>query len=386
MAQASSSLGSEGRNQGSPLAGELQDQLQAQEALLAAQSRTVQRFLESQGRQVADGLLARVSQLRFTLPDQIVIDPEKQTTGQIPPDQRQQAVGGFVDRFTRADMRVLTRQHLAELEQSPDPAISTAARLTRHATVRTMVYLLLPTGRQVEYRAAEGEAIPSVPAGATRRVESAITAPTDVIVEEAQDEAERGEVIVPYVPYARLFFLPQWVAFDEHDQLLVGSAQEAEAHIASMQRFLDVLHAAVSLAPYMVADPEYQRKRYGILGQLVNQGRALARFQVQDIVETIKLRASAGSLNRGLSLSLPYFDDQSLQMKTRDFEVIPAGRIMFIPAFVVRAMRDEEAKVAQDTRLDPATRNHVLDELRMLADAFSAGDAGSPAPGSGSTE
>jgi hypothetical protein len=367
-------------------ASHLQEELAVQESLLAAQSRTVQRFLESQGRQVADGLLARVSQLRFTLPDQIVVDPEKQTTGQIPPDQRQQAVGGFVDRFTRADMRVLARQHLAELEQSPDPAVSTAARLTRHATVRTMVYLLLPTGRQVEYMAAEGEAIPSIPAGAARRVESAITAPTDVIVEEAQDEAERGEVIVPYVPYARLFFLPQWVAFDEHDHLLVGSAQEAEAHIASMQRFLDVLHAAVSLAPYMVADPEYQRKRYGILGQLVNQGRALARFQVQDIVETIKLRAGAGSLNRGLSLSMPYFDDQSLQMKTRDFEVIPAGRIMFIPAFVVRAMRDEEAKVAQDTRLDPATRNHVLDELRMLAGAFSAGDAGSPTPGSGSTE
>ncbi len=46
-----------------------------------------------------------------------------------------------------------------------------------------------------------------------------------------------------------------------------------------MQRYLFVLHAAVALAPYVVADEEYGRKRYGMLGQLVNQGRALARYQ-----------------------------------------------------------------------------------------------------------
>jgi len=45
-----------------------------------------------------------------------------------------------------------------------------------------------------------------------------------------------------------------------------------EAHIASMQRFLDVLFAARSLAPYMIADDEFEKKRYGMLGQLVNQG------------------------------------------------------------------------------------------------------------------
>ena len=35
---------------------------------------------------------------------------------------------------------------------------------------------------------------------------------------------------------------------------------------------------------------------------------------------------------------------------SHDFEVIPAGRIMFVPAFVVRAVQGQ-AKVAQDTRL-----------------------------------
>jgi hypothetical protein len=137
-----------------------------------------------------------------------------------------------------------------------------------------------------------------------------------------------------------------------------------------MQRFVDVLHFSVAIAAYIVADDEYQQKRYGMLGQLVNQGRALARYQTLQIIQTIKRRAKANDLNRGLSLSLPYFDDQDLEMKLYRFEVIPSGRIMFVPAFVVRAARMEQAKVVQDTRLNYSTRQHLLAELRILEKAF----------------
>jgi hypothetical protein len=160
------------------------------------------------------------------------------------------------------------------------------------------------------------------------------------------------------------------VAFDDKGQLLVKSANEAEAHVASMQRFLTVLHLAVSLAPYICAEQEYQRKRYGMLGQLVNQGRALARYETEEIIRTIQQRAASQDLNRGLSLSLPYFDDQMLEMKIHDFEIIPTGRIMFVPAFVVRAAREEQAKVVQDTRLSHSTRVHLLGELKALEQAF----------------
>jgi len=61
-------------------------------------------------------------------------------------------------------------------------------------------------------------------------------------------------------------------------------------------------------------------------------------------------------------------------MKTHDFEVIPAGRIMFVPAFVVRASEQEQAKVAQDTRLSPSTRKHLLAELNELEQAFDTQD------------
>jgi hypothetical protein len=45
---------------------------------------------------------------------------------------------------------------------------------------------------------------------------------------------------------------------------------------------------------------------------------------------------------------------------------------MFVPAFVVRAAREEAAKVEQDTRFDPSTRKHLLIELKMLEDGFAA--------------
>jgi hypothetical protein len=175
---------------------------------------------------------------------------------------------------------------------------------------------------------------------------------------------------VPFVPAARRFYLPQWVAFDDEGKMLVNSVDEAEAHLASMQRYINILHAASSLAPYMVADEEYQRKRYGMLGQVINQGRALAKYKTCQIIQTILKRVENSTLNRGLSISLPYFDDQELRMMEIELEVVPAGRIAFKPVFILRAARLEHAKVSQDTRLNVSTRKHLLHELDLLEQAF----------------
>jgi hypothetical protein len=222
----------------------------------------------------------------------------------------------------------------------------------------------------VTYKPAEEETIPSIPEDDEMEPESAITAATDAIAEEGQGEAGRGDLLVPFVPYARKFFLPQWVAFDRNGEMLVKSMDEANAQIKSMQRFMEVLFLAIALAPYISADEEYAKKRYGLLGQLVNQGRALAIYQVKEIICRIKERASTGSLNRGLRLSLPYFNDQELKIEISNFEIIPSGRIMFVPAFVVRAVRQEEVKVSQDTRYSPSTRKHLLCLLDLLEQSF----------------
>jgi hypothetical protein len=81
-------------------------------------------------------------------------------------------------------------------------------------------------------------------------------------------------------------------------------------------------------------------------------------------------RVDKQTLNRGLSITLPYFDDQNLETKVSNIEVIPAGRIMFVPAFVARASQGEQAKVAQDTRLNSSTRKHLLTQLKNLETAF----------------
>jgi hypothetical protein len=88
------------------------------------------------------------------------------------------------------------------------------------------------------------------------------------------------------------------------------------------------------------------------------------------MIRGIKRRAAAQELNRGLSLSLPFFDDQKMQIRLRNFTVIPSGRIMFLPAFVVLASRKEQKKVAQDFRLSYSTRRHLTQQLQMLESAF----------------
>jgi len=353
-------------------ASRLREEFGIKQALFNAQPVIVQRFIEAQAHQISDALVEHRPQVRFTLPDRIIAEmPQIDQPVQIivPAASREQNIGGFRNRLVRTDVKEPLRHRLNELEQSPDHAISASAGLLRFSSAIHMVHNMLPSGRSVTYRPDEGDDIPTIPTE-DLSPESAITQASDAIAEEGKSDSGRGDLQVPFVPAARRFYLPQWVSFDDNGKLLVGSVKEAEANLASMERFVDILHAASSIAPYIIADDEYQKKRYGMLGQLINQGRALARYKTLDIIRTIQERAKAGSLNRGLSLSLPYFDDQELRLKTTIFEVIPAGRIMFVPAFVVRAAREEAAKRVQDTRFNPSTRRHLMAELQMLEDAF----------------
>ena len=356
------------KNGGTPI-DHLRNEYEAQSALFNAQPPIVQRFLEAQASQIAQAYVERAHTVHFTLPDRVVTS-ERAEPLPVNPSVREQHVGTLRDRIGNHNVHETLRQRLIQLNQSDEKAVVVSADLVRYAAAVHMVRNMLPSGRSLTYIATDDEDIPSIPSDAEMDPESAITAVTDAIAEEGNAEEGRGSLQVPYVPAARRFYLPQWVAFDSNDKLIVNSIAEAEAHITSMQRFLTILFAARSLAPYLVADAEFEKKRYGMLGQLVNQGRALARYQTREIIRAIQERAKAQSLNRGLSLSLPYFDDQDLKIETKNFVIIPAGRIMFVPAFVVRAALEEQAKIAQDTRFSHATRTHLMAELQMLGDAF----------------
>lgn len=308
------------------LAGPLVHSYQAQEDLFRAQTPQVQRMLELHARLVAKALVDHSSPIRFTLPDQVMCKFDGKAEWFmlfVPADHREQKVGGLFDylRSTQLDQR------LSELEGSFDLSISTSAKLMRHAIAKHLTYRIIPVAQQTGTQQ-------SIPA------------------------------------YALGFFLPQWVAFDEQDNLLVNSMDEARVSIDRLQQCLSVLKKAEGLAPYMLADGEYRRKRNGILAQLIHQGRALARHETSQIINTIRRRAAANTLNRGLSLSLPYFDDQELKIKIYEFEIIPTGRIQFAPAFVTVACEVEQIKVSHETNLSSSTRKHLLLALRTIAAAF----------------
>ena len=318
---------------------QLRQEYNTRQEIYQAQPLAVQNFLTEQAKQIAYALVSRAPKVQFMLPEQVeteTVQPGKSKLLSISPNLRAYTVGGLFDRLRHRDILIILCQRLSELDLSLDRSIWLGSILIRHASAMYMIHEMLTSGNSVTYRAAEGEEIPSLPI-------------------ECQ------------------FYLPQWVVFDEQDHLLVGSLAEAETALSEMSLYMATLQTAVMLAPYMVVDDEYQQKRYGMLGQLVNQGRALARYKMCKIINSIQQRVAANELNRGLSISLPYFDDQEMGMKTLNFTVIPVGRVMFVSAFMVLAAKKQQVEVIQDTRLSASTRKHLLIELRMLEQAFDEG-------------
>ena len=100
------------------------------------------------------------------------------------------------------------------------------------------------------------------------------------------------------------------------------------------------------------------------------QGRELAGRMLDEMIDEIRRRAGRHQLDRGLRLSFPYFDDRRLSLRWRDFTVIPRGRILFVPAFVVLAADREIERVRQDRQYTVATRQHLIDLLTRLRGAF----------------
>jgi hypothetical protein len=347
----------------------LRQEYQGYQRLFQAQSGLVQQYLQTQATLVAEALIQGTSHLRFLLPDIVACAPlpdGRWIEERVPVSSREQSLGGRMALLVHTDLASALRQRFTELEHSSNRAISASSGLLRYALSIHMVHVRLPAGRTVVYKSVDGDDIPNQP------VEPNLAFPPtrSTLGDGDQPGVDQAELMVPYVEAARRFYLPQWVAFDDHGKLLVGTVSEAEAYIASMQGYLAILNSAAAIAPFIVVDEVWQQKHYGMLGQLVNQGRALAHYHLEQIIQTIDRRVAEHRLDRGLSLSLPYFNGQTLRIENDNFQVIPAGRVMFIPAFVVLAVRTQAVKVAQDTSLSQSTRRHLLMALSTLEEKY----------------
>jgi hypothetical protein len=287
------------------------------------QPEETRRFFERQAASIAEALLDSKSGLNFTLPEFVFLPEEK--TGryrpvEVPVDFRRHSVSGLLGRLPLKDARSAFRQRLSRLEESMYPAVAAGSGLLRYTVARNIVQ----------------ERIPQMPDG--------------------EDRSELKTARLPVGPT------------DGGEGR--GALEAIEQKVAERRRQIDTLHQALSLAPYIYTDEEYQSKRAAVLGRLIPLGRELSQLYVRRIIDTINRRAAADDLNRGLSLSLPYFDDRALEMKLHEFEVIPSGRTMFVPAFVALAARREQEALEQESDLDPSTLTHLLDELKNLERAF----------------
>lgn len=102
----------------------------------------------------------------------------------------------------------------------------------------------------------------------------------------------------------------------------------------------------------------------------ISRGQTAARLATEEMIEELQRRAAAHQLDRGLRLSLAYFDDRRLALRWRTFTVIPRGRILFVPAFVVVAVEREIERVRADRQYTPSTRDHLIALLHELMRAF----------------
>lgn len=127
---------------------------------------------------------------------------------------------------------------------------------------------------------------------------------------------------------------------------------------------------AASLPFPNLAGQDVRRESGQVEAVRAERGLQLVQLQLDEIVIKIERRASAHTLDRGLSISLPYYDEQALELCWREIEIIPPGRVMFLPAFVVLAVERERDRILSEQALRPCVRESLLASLQVLERAF----------------
>lgn len=301
--------------------------------LWEAQDEAVRGHFDSEATNIARAIRENRKEICFNFPDRLYIfDDSKNEWREERISRRYRQLHTARKLFSHSLEEILPRfiERLSELQSSQEQAVAYCAELLRY---RTALALL--------------ESLP-------------------ICTTSANDDALASS------PEAKAPF-PQWVAFNSAGQIVVGSIEEAEERIGAMEKYLQVLSAAFALDAGVAEEPAYQLRYHAILQQWTEQACAYAHYQTLELIRIIRNRAMENTLNRGLSLSLPYFDDQKLQIKSYDFEVIPAGRIAFEPVFVAQAAQEAKQNVANDIRLSVTTRERLIAELDLLEKSFSIG-------------
>lgn len=161
-----------------------------------------------------------------------------------------------------------------------------------------------------------------------------------------------------------------YTAFDERGVRAAERYATADALIGQLSRRLDWLRTAEQLYPAWTAHDLYNNASALLTAHLIGQGRALANYHTQQIIHDMRQAWRAGRITRGLTLFIPYLDERLYRMKEYKMVVIPTGRILFRPEFVIGACRLAERDVRKDPTLSQSTRWQFLSQLDSITQAF----------------
>jgi hypothetical protein len=162
----------------------------------------------------------------------------------------------------------------------------------------------------------------------------------------------------------------RYTGFDGQGILLADGMNTAAAIVEKLSRFVHSLNLIEALYPAWRTDDSFSEKHALLMTHLIRQGRALANCHTQKLIREILTAWKAGELTRGLTIFLPFLDERQCRMDEYRIVVIPAGRILFRPEFVVGACRVAERKVRVDSDLSQATRWQLLSQLDAILQAF----------------
>src|SRR4030066_1553730 len=86
--------------------------------LLQMQPPLVRRYLETSAASLAEAIVQGLLQARCILPDQVIVRDQGLDSKPmpVPPESREQFIGGLMDRLIRTDLRTALRSRLLELE------------------------------------------------------------------------------------------------------------------------------------------------------------------------------------------------------------------------------------------------------------------------------
>lgn len=298
------------------------------------QTKEVQQYFVAQAERILHAIQENTSSLEFSLPEKVVlVDPFTHAYREeaIPGRYRRQIIGNHL--FQRGNSTLSNvLQRLSDLQGSAHLSLSLSASILRYWIARLWLNQI-----------PEGEPIPESHKEGTL----------------SQDTLETQR------------YFPQWQMFNSQGEPLFSTREEAEQRIAAIESALQSLLSAMAIDPAIVEEEPFRSRYAALIAQWTEQGRAYSEYLTRVIISTIRQRENQHTLNRGLTVHLPYFDDQLLEIKYLDLEVVPPGRIAFEEVFLIQAAQRAKQRVSKDPKLSLTTRQHLLEELKLLETSFS---------------